>query len=202
MGHFGMPRKCITDHGSTMMSKKFQVFLRHHGIKHQPWLTISKPMDGLVEQVIQTLKTMLWQWQSDKANGTDWHRHLRECTFAYNMAGMSPWKKPLSFSCMDFIPRAKRVAQRSNDIGPWSGHPTIPGVELTQVWQCTLQSLKWNQHQVKYDATHSDLCYTEGDSVMQIFFSVLKENLQNSILHMKVHSLLIEFLGGIAIVHQ
>lgn len=49
IGQFGTPRKFITDHGSTMMAKKFQVFLIHHGIKHQPMMGYHQQANRLVE---------------------------------------------------------------------------------------------------------------------------------------------------------
>lgn len=70
-----------------MTSKKFQQFLQVQGIEHQPMMAYHQLANSLVEWVIQTIKTMVYQWLAELEQPlTDWDKVIGDCTMAYNMA--------------------------------------------------------------------------------------------------------------------
>jgi hypothetical protein len=99
---FGVPRMVICDGGTHFTDRKFQAYLRNHGIRHNVATQYHPQTSGQVEMSNKQIKNILQKTVDEM--GSAWKDRLPEALWAYCTAyktplGMSPYQLVYGKTC-------------------------------------------------------------------------------------------------------
>ena len=88
--HFGLPMTLVTDNGSNVCSREFELFLSNHGVRHITSAPYQPSTNGQAENTVKSLKMFL-----KHCDGADWKTKLDKFLFQYRVTphqttGVSP----------------------------------------------------------------------------------------------------------------
>jgi transposase InsO family protein len=92
---FGVPRMVISDGGTHFTDRKFHVYMRNHGIRHNVVIPYHPQTSGQEETSNKQIKNILQKMVDEM--GSAWKDRLPEALWAYRTAyktplGMSPYQ--------------------------------------------------------------------------------------------------------------
>jgi transposase InsO family protein len=99
---FGMPRMVISDGGIHFTDRKFHLYLKDNGIRHNIATPYHPQTSGQAETSNKRIKNILQKTVDEM--GTAWKYHLSETLWAYQIAyktplGMSPYQLVYGKTC-------------------------------------------------------------------------------------------------------
>jgi transposase InsO family protein len=99
---FGVPRMVISDGGTHFIDKRFHLYLKSHGIRHNVATPYHPQTSGQAETSNKQIKNILHKIVDEM--GTVWRDQLHEALWAYRTAyktllGMSPYQLVYGKTC-------------------------------------------------------------------------------------------------------